>query len=773
MKLLQKFFQLLFALLLFLSSCSSETKYDRAGWHVVPDEGLSTLTVSHDSLGVVLRDVSLMVMNEGGALTPVTGWKAETEKGNLMLRVPDNTTWIIRADTNTLLIYCAEPGAKAFVRAEAPAPASRIPARVREQDNGVMYTAYGLVTVRGVNRLFDRSTDIMIVFPESASLNRDDNDASLLNVTFPVGGEPDEQNMAHGEPSVSLTPFYYDKVVGLTKHQKTSFVPKYRSIPDRFDRAPTGWSSWYCYYMTTTEADMVKETDALARLLKPYGLEYVQLDACYTRGEEANWLEWNKEAFPHGGKWLFQYILDKGLKPGLWLNAYGDNYAKPSMAEKYPEDFFLRDKKGNLSGACCTADRTVVRLDYTNPAVMEKHLRPLFDTLVHSWGLKYLKAGGWGTWMDYYEKNRSQAYDSTLDSREAYRSVLENIREIMGDDNYLLGCAMHEVGCGFGLFDGSRTGGDDLAQWYPSEETRMSMHTFFNSLFGANYLNGICWWSDPDNVMLRPPLTYDEARTIATTISLSGQAYISSDFMDTPPPRDRFRRPIHQRIANALPAERLELYRKTMPTRPIHAMDLYPYRCEPVVMPQPASFPRILDLKVNAAAGAYDVAALYNWEDEKGEKSISLVDDLGLDPARRYLVYDYWEKAFLGIVRDTLTLGVPAHGVRALVIHPLEDKPVVLATSRHLTGTVSLKEVQWDGTKHQLTGRSEIVQGDPYTLYLYVPEGMTVSSARVMSGGKAKVNITATPVEEGGSFVAVTIEDEETSLVWQVDVNRQ
>ena len=99
---------------------------------------------------------------------------------------------------------------------------------------------------------------------------------------------------------------------------------------------------------------MIIETDTLAEQLKAYGLEYIQLDACYTRGEEANYLDWNKEAFPKGGKWLFDYIRSKGLKPALWVNIYGSNYSKAEIEESYPDDFYLRDKNGELSSACCT-----------------------------------------------------------------------------------------------------------------------------------------------------------------------------------------------------------------------------------------------------------------------------------------------------------------------------------------------------------------------------------------------------------------------------------
>jgi len=242
-----------------------------------------------------------------------------------------------------------------------------------------MYTSLGFVSSRNIYNLFDRETDTLIQFPKKSILSRNPTDETLMGVDFPVVDGPE----------LSLTPDYYINILGLKY---------YKSMPKRFKTAPAGWCSWYCYYMGTTEADMVKEADALAKYLKPYGLEYIQLDACFTRGKEASYLDWTKETFPKNGKYVFDYIKSRGLKPGLWVNAYGANYAHPECGEKYPENYFLRDKDGNLSSACCTADDTEVRLDYGNPEVIEKHLKPMFKILKEDWGLEYLKDAGWGTW---------------------------------------------------------------------------------------------------------------------------------------------------------------------------------------------------------------------------------------------------------------------------------------------------------------------------------------------------------------------------------------
>lgn len=500
---------------------------------------------------------------------------------------------------------------------------------------------------------------------------------------------------------------------------------------------------------------MLKETDALAQYLKPYGLEYVQLDACFTRGKEASYLNWTKEKFPKNGKYVFDYIKSKGLKPGLWINAYGANYAHPECAEKYPENYFLRDKDGNLSSACCTADETEVRLDYSNPEVIEKHLKPMFQILKEDWGLTYLKDAGWGTWMDYYDKNKERAYDPTKGSRELYVGVQEAVRETLGPDVYINGCAMHEVGLCFGIFDGSRTGGDDRAVWYPKGKSRMSMQIYFHSLFGANYQNNITWFCDPDTVMVRNPLTLEEGRTIVSSIALTGQLYMASDFMGKLPPR------------------RLDLYRKTIPTTPIVPIDLYPYRIESnkqegVVWccPKVKEFPRAIDLKVNAVSGIYDVVSVFNWADEEQTNTIDLENDLGLDPEKEYLVFDFWDQKLKEIAKDAFASSIPAHSTCVYSLRPVLQRPQLLATSRHITGAVSIKNMTWNPQNSTLAGSSQVPEDEPYSIFIHVPEGMTISKVDAdqeilfhkMTDRILEVKFASLPEKEGQNVINWTIE---------------
>jgi hypothetical protein len=751
----------LFLSLFFIAGCKKETNYEQNGWVITSHLTTNTLSISKEGLKIIADQVQLN-MKRGNDVIMLSDWKVTQKDDELIINTkkPKKTTWQFHIFDSAIDVVCScEDG---LITAVVPAGEMRIPVRISSQDNGIIYTQMGFVSATNIYNLFDMQTDIMISFAKGSKLKRNKDDNKLMDIQLPVAANIE----------FSIIENYYSDVIGLSKYQKTDFKPVYKHIPGRFKTAPTGWSSWYSYYLSATQEDIAEEANVLSRKLKPYGLEYVQIDEGFTMGEYANHLEWNKDRFPKGGKWLFQYIKEKGLKPGLHVNAYGANNMKPECADKYPEDYFLHDKYGNLSEACCSDDQT--RLDYTNPEVIEKHLKPLFNTLVNEWNLSYLKSAGWGKWMDYYNENREKAYNPKIDSREAYQNVQATIREIMGDNNYIVGCAMHEIGIGFGIYDGSRTGSDDYANWTGEGHWSRGMHTFFNSLFGTNWLNGICWWSDPDDVMIRDPLTMDEAQTIISSISLSGQAYIISDFI-AEFSKERLNNFLNSDVhigwaeqypdkIKALPEDKLLLYRRTMPAMPIKAMDLYPFRTDPVCCPEPEEFPRTFDLKVNSKSGIYDVVALYNWENEKKEKIIHLQQDLGLKNGTDYLVFDYWNNKLLGIYNEIIREKIPAHGTKALIIKKVTENPQLVATSRHLTAAYSILEMNWNTEDKFLSGISKTVTGDRYILFIYVPENYKYKKVEI-NAENVKTTILSDNILEVGFM------GKEESVKWKIIFN--
>lgn len=186
-------------------------------------------------------------------------------------------------------------------------------------------------------------------------------------------------------------------------------------------------------------------------------------------------------------------------------------------------------------------------------------------------------------------------------------------------------------------------------------------------------------------------------------------------------------------LIKKLPDERLQLYKKTMPAVDITPIDLFPFRSEskyaalPKGYPSEKNFPKALDLKVNSVSGVYDVVALYNWSDTSAVRSVSFGEDLGLCTKKQYLVFDFWKQSFSGIFKDQIQVEVPPHGTSVFIVRPLQAVPQLLATSRHITGAYSIKQLTWDPSKSAMNGLSETVSGTKYSLFIYVPDGIVLS----------------------------------------------
>ena len=379
-------------------------------------------------------------------------------------------------------------------------------------------------------------------------------------------------------------------------------------------------------------------------------------------------------------------------------------------------------------------------------------------TLVEDWGIEYLKDAGHGAWMFSYEKNREFAFDPTVDGMKTYWQVQDVIREIMGPEGWIMGCSAEggasQFCLGVGTFDSKITIFEDVyADWergpdvktYPPPTSGTKMH--LGHVFCSNYFNDIVVYNYPDATMVRQPMTIPEAITNVTSIALTGQSYMTSDFMSDPSPQ-RLKVLTEKTdwgaefpdFVKKLPAERLELYKKTMPTVDITPIDLFPYRSKlgyatlPEGFPSVENFPKALDLKVNASSGVYDVVALYNWEDETALKTISFAQDLGLCLEKQYLTYDFWNQRLLGIVEDEVQAELPPHGTGTFIIRPFLSRPQFLATSRHITAAFSIKALDWNPPELALSGTSETIPDVSYSVFIYVPDDMALCKAKADTG---------------------------------------
>ena len=84
---------------------------------------------------------------------------------------------------------------------------------------------------------------------------------------------------------------------------------------------PMGWNSWNTFGENINEQLIIETADAMVSTgLKDAGYEYIVIDDCWSLRErdENGDLVPDPEKFPHGMKYLADYIHSKGLKFGMY-----------------------------------------------------------------------------------------------------------------------------------------------------------------------------------------------------------------------------------------------------------------------------------------------------------------------------------------------------------------------------------------------------------------------------------------------------------------------
>ena len=196
------------------------------------------------------------------------------------------------------------------------------------------------------------------------------------------------------------------------------------------------------------------------------------------------------------------------------------------------------------------------------------------------------------------------------DAVALYRQTLETIRAAIGPDRYLLGCWGMPIE-GMGLMNGSRTGGDVVLDW--NGGFMLALRTTMQNY----YLHNVAWYTDPDVMLVRSPLTLDQARAWATLQGLTGQALMGNDRMMD------------------LSKERVDLLRRVFPAVDIRPLDLFPAERNK----------HIWDLKINHLGRDYDVVGVFNYDEAKSEQISLNWKDLGLPENVPVHVYDFWNKS--------------------------------------------------------------------------------------------------------------------------------
>lgn len=752
-----------------------------SGWTITADPEAAELTISHDKLGVVLQSIRLQQIS-GGQVILAEHWTASVH-GDNQLTVKTKAplmTWRFEVSENQLRI--SSTSAEAILTGQAPASAQRILARLLDREGmpvdwvgtgevavtyggqythnasflprrnpEVAYFGLGQISGHGLHSLFDRPSDVAIDFSEDTDLHRNSQNLDLLDVRIPVPGNT----------SLRTMPDYFTKILGM---------PFYVPYDDsHFPSAPMVWSSWTSYYERVTESDIVQNADWIAAHLGPYGFQFVQLDDGYDRGPkgEHSWTtNWDQIKFPHDPRWLADYIRSKGLRPGIWLVP---NSHAASLAQ-HP-DWYLYYRNGQI-----VRDYNTPALDSTNPAVLN-FLSQEFRTIV-GWGYEYFKIDGEHAIPKYVPNvDLSRLHDKKIDPLLAYRNRLAVIRKAIGRDSFVEGDIAGTPLNGVGYIDAFFNGDDLYDNW-------QGMYSLFSSINANVFFNHLTAYTHPgEGMALEPRISFEEgltrrnptvidterqrefpltgfgttlpeARTVVSLVALTGVVYSLGSVMPE------------------LPEDRIQLLQKTLPTVPIFPIDLFSRGTDmgwdkfksTTTDDYIHNYPEIVDVKVQSAAGNYDVVASTNWRTSEAHRELDFKKKLGLDSAQPYIAFDFWNQQILGVFRDSMDLDIDSHDTRVICLHPLLNRPQLVGNSRHISGSYSVLGVAWDNNSQTLRGSVQTISGSPYTLWIYVPDGR--NAARVTaSAGEHEIQVTHA---QDGNALHVTFTGQTVPVKWEV-----
>ena len=470
------------------------------------------------------------------------------------------------------------------------------------------------------------------------------------------------------------------------------------------------YCTWQFYGFDFCAADLDENLQALKE--RPLPIDVIQLDNGWmdTLGD----YEANLNRFPEGMQAVADRIRAAGFTPGIWTCPTMIE-GSSSAARKYP-DLIARTREGEpLQFPYIKGDAYAI--DPTAPNY-RRYMKEVYSKLL-AWGFTYHKTD----FLRSIILNENIVFhDRKINRAQAYRMAGEVLREVLGEEAYIVSCGGINDAGNAGIYDSLRTTNDMFGFWIPPDGERWK-GTLIKVKQGAirNYVSRFIR-TDPDACPIRrrespfrPGVIRDdlslglfndeEAFSVVLSQYVSGgNICVCENFAD-------------------LEDDRRALYRHIMPSMAIPA--------RPLDYAAPRS-PNLFFAKVVPKAKNLDpwwTLAVGNWFEEEREVEV----DLSMCPlpnvVKQLAVFEFHDQEFHGIrdVDTSLTLTMPPHGMRLLRLAPWDGEwPVLLGTDLHFSGGgVEIAAV--DMAADKISGRVETTWKEfPVSLRAAFPSGNAV-----------------------------------------------
>ncbi len=449
------------------------------------------------------------------------------------------------------------------------------------------------------------------------------------------------------------------------------------------------WCSWYAHRMAMSEDLVLANAEIAARHFKPLGMEIIQLDHGWQRGDvTGDWVV--NERFPHGLPWLAKELQSRyGMRLGVWIAP--TDVAETSRLFETQADWMLKDGAGRPLVNWkwyWKPNPNCYELDVTKPAAA-RHLENTFARLTAE-GVSYYKidfiaaSGG-----EHFRQSDPKATPGWSNLRRA----METIRRGAGASAQIRYCQTPPL-LSAGLADGAYGGVDTLDAGVPGRFD--VLRTNVRSLAAGYWIHDRLYHREVCDMSVRMQADVEEVRVRLAMMTLAGCSISFSDeFQYLPPSRIRM---MQQCLPPGCP-----------PMRPV---DLWS-----------RANPSVWHIHCRTAADEWDIVGLFNLEEQPEERAVDFAS-LGLPSDADMLVFEFWREEFLGVRRGGVALTLPPHTSRILSIRRPLDRPQVIGTDMHvLQGYHEIERMKWDGTAKTLSGEYRRAAGMAGRAFVYVPEG--------------------------------------------------
>ena len=429
---------------------------------------------------------------------------------------------------------------------------------------------------------------------------------------------------------------------------------------------------------------------------QPGCLEYIQIEDEWRRFIGSNAV--HPQHFPDGMKSVVDKIHAKGLKAGIRFDPF--SVAMDSNLIKEHPEYFLKNRDDKPATLTLEDGTTVALLDVSQPAAranIQRRLRQIVD----EWGYDLIEANLLSyTIGPLTEFGDFAWHDKTLTSVELYRLGIQLLNQVIREsprDVLLEGhnaCSVPSIG-GFSMnyplaTDGSHVGS---GLW---NDSRGLKHTISAH---AAYLpmHNTAWANEFGAIAVNEPRPINEVIVAMTAAALSGGMMTCADEF------------------SSLNPARAELLAKLFPLTGKSAtpIDLYQNR-----------FPQIWNMQVTTSFDSWNVLGVFNWRDQVDDVNLDF-GALGLDSSKFYLVHDFWNRQYLGVVRGKVAVSdMPSRSARLLCLRPERDTPQLISTDIHFTqGGVEILSAGWDRKSQSFLAVCKPPRHGKGTLFIHVPEG--------------------------------------------------